>query len=165
MDALYNMDHRHDTVTLEPIRDNIIAWIQACRYGMPLHIPACRQPTVSSHLVRQNLDPIVGCSQRCNSSNIRIFLLILLAFSPGHTLHEIFILREGRFQRIPDLVVWPSVLYTCTIITWLLITVSEIGVFTLNAYITTAFANWLINEFIYDIHSSPDSVSNHNSLP
>jgi len=25
----------------------------------------------------------------------------------GHTLHEIFILREGRFPRLPDLVVWP----------------------------------------------------------
>ncbi|CAD5122458.1 DgyrCDS10881 [Dimorphilus gyrociliatus] len=26
----------------------------------------------------------------------------------GHTLHEIFILREGRFERLPDLVVWPE---------------------------------------------------------
>ncbi|XP_067932186.1 alkyldihydroxyacetonephosphate synthase, peroxisomal-like [Watersipora subatra] len=26
----------------------------------------------------------------------------------GHTLHEIFQLREGRFQRIPDLVMWPN---------------------------------------------------------
>ena len=26
----------------------------------------------------------------------------------GHSLHEIFILREGRMKRIPDLVVWPS---------------------------------------------------------
>ncbi|KAK3106229.1 hypothetical protein FSP39_015666 [Pinctada imbricata] len=26
----------------------------------------------------------------------------------GHTLHEIFVLREGHFKRIPDLVVWPS---------------------------------------------------------
>lgn len=26
----------------------------------------------------------------------------------GHTLHEIFILREGRFKRIPDFVVWPA---------------------------------------------------------
>ncbi|CAH1241220.1 AGPS [Branchiostoma lanceolatum] len=26
----------------------------------------------------------------------------------GHTLHEIFILREGRFKRVPDVVVWPS---------------------------------------------------------
>ncbi|XP_050404817.1 alkyldihydroxyacetonephosphate synthase, peroxisomal [Patella vulgata] len=25
----------------------------------------------------------------------------------GHTLHEIFTLREGKFERIPDLVVWP----------------------------------------------------------
>ncbi|KAI0207103.1 Alkyldihydroxyacetonephosphate synthase, peroxisomal [Lamellibrachia satsuma] len=25
----------------------------------------------------------------------------------GHTLHEVFILREGKFKRIPDLVVWP----------------------------------------------------------
>ncbi|CAG5125360.1 unnamed protein product, partial [Candidula unifasciata] len=25
----------------------------------------------------------------------------------GHTLHEIFLLREGKFDRIPDLVVWP----------------------------------------------------------
>ncbi|GFR65433.1 alkylglycerone-phosphate synthase, partial [Elysia marginata] len=25
----------------------------------------------------------------------------------GHTLHEIFLLREGKFERIPDLVVWP----------------------------------------------------------
>lgn len=26
----------------------------------------------------------------------------------GHTLHDIFILRNGRFSRIPDLVVWPE---------------------------------------------------------
>ncbi|CAI9735504.1 alkyldihydroxyacetonephosphate synthase, peroxisomal-like [Octopus vulgaris] len=26
----------------------------------------------------------------------------------GHTLHEVFVLREGKFERIPDLVVWPS---------------------------------------------------------
>lgn len=26
----------------------------------------------------------------------------------GHTLHELFILREGKFKRIPDLVVWPE---------------------------------------------------------
>lgn len=26
----------------------------------------------------------------------------------GHTLAEIFTLREGMFPRIPDLVVWPS---------------------------------------------------------
>lgn len=26
----------------------------------------------------------------------------------GHTLHEVFLLREGKFKRIPDLVVWPT---------------------------------------------------------
>ena len=26
----------------------------------------------------------------------------------GHTLAEVFVLREGMFPRIPDLVVWPS---------------------------------------------------------
>ncbi|KAK2149953.1 hypothetical protein LSH36_429g00019 [Paralvinella palmiformis] len=26
----------------------------------------------------------------------------------GHTLHEVFILREGTFKRIPDAVIWPS---------------------------------------------------------
>ncbi|KAI8495543.1 hypothetical protein Bbelb_265150 [Branchiostoma belcheri] len=26
----------------------------------------------------------------------------------GHTLHEIFILREGTFKRVPDVVIWPS---------------------------------------------------------
>lgn len=26
----------------------------------------------------------------------------------GHTLHEVFVLREGIFKRIPDLVVWPN---------------------------------------------------------
>ncbi|CAC5367619.1 AGPS [Mytilus coruscus] len=26
----------------------------------------------------------------------------------GHTLHEVFLLREGKFKRIPDLVVWPN---------------------------------------------------------
>ena len=25
----------------------------------------------------------------------------------GHTLHEVFLLREGRFKRVPDLVMWP----------------------------------------------------------
>jgi hypothetical protein len=33
----------------------------------------------------------------------------LLIFYLGHTLHEIFILREGRFKRIPDFVVWPGI--------------------------------------------------------
>ena len=32
---------------------------------------------------------------------------IFVIFS-GHTLHEVFILREGKFKRIPDLVVWPG---------------------------------------------------------
>lgn len=31
-----------------------------------------------------------------------------LLFHPGHCLHEVFALREGRIGRIPDLVVWPS---------------------------------------------------------
>ncbi|XP_072021273.1 alkyldihydroxyacetonephosphate synthase, peroxisomal-like [Amphiura filiformis] len=26
----------------------------------------------------------------------------------GHTLHDIFTLREGRFERIPDIVIWPA---------------------------------------------------------
>lgn len=26
----------------------------------------------------------------------------------GHTLHEVFVLREGRFTRIPDVIVWPG---------------------------------------------------------
>lgn len=25
----------------------------------------------------------------------------------GHTLHEVFVLREGMFERIPDIVIWP----------------------------------------------------------
>jgi len=29
----------------------------------------------------------------------------------GHTLHEVFILREGRFARIPDIVVWPGMFF------------------------------------------------------
>ena len=28
--------------------------------------------------------------------------------SHGHTLHDIFVLREGTFERIPDVVVWPG---------------------------------------------------------
>lgn len=28
--------------------------------------------------------------------------------SHGHTLHDIFVLREGIFERIPDVVVWPG---------------------------------------------------------
>lgn len=27
----------------------------------------------------------------------------------GHTMDELFILRYGKFERIPDLVVWPSI--------------------------------------------------------
>ena len=27
----------------------------------------------------------------------------------GHTLHEVFVLREGRFPRIPDFVIWPGI--------------------------------------------------------
>jgi len=41
-------------------------------------------------------------------SNLR--LLFFEAFYigvVGHTLHEVFVLREGRFARIPDIVVWP----------------------------------------------------------
>lgn len=26
----------------------------------------------------------------------------------GHTLHDMFVLREGAFDRIPDIVVWPG---------------------------------------------------------
>ncbi|XP_071942091.1 alkyldihydroxyacetonephosphate synthase, peroxisomal-like [Antedon mediterranea] len=26
----------------------------------------------------------------------------------GHTLHEVFVLREGKFERIPDIVIWPT---------------------------------------------------------
>ena len=33
----------------------------------------------------------------------------------GHTLHEIFILREGKFDRIVDLVVWPCKYVATTI--------------------------------------------------
>jgi len=32
---------------------------------------------------------------------------LLLLLVAGHTLHEVFVLREGRFARIPDIVVWP----------------------------------------------------------
>jgi len=32
---------------------------------------------------------------------------VLLLLVAGHTLHEVFVLREGRFARIPDIVVWP----------------------------------------------------------
>lgn len=28
--------------------------------------------------------------------------------SHGHTLHDIFMLREGTFERIPDIVAWPG---------------------------------------------------------
>lgn len=33
--------------------------------------------------------------------------LLIVCFS-GHCLHEIFVLREGMFKRIPDIVVWPG---------------------------------------------------------
>lgn len=33
---------------------------------------------------------------------------VLLVSSSGHTLQEIFILRMGRFDRIPDIVIWPG---------------------------------------------------------
>ena len=36
------------------------------------------------------------------------FYLSLFFLSLGHTLHDIFVLREGKFKRIPDLVVWPG---------------------------------------------------------
>ena len=34
----------------------------------------------------------------------------------GHTLAEIFVLREGIFKRMPDIVLWPSKLYNIIII-------------------------------------------------
>uniref|UniRef100_A0A4W6EC79 Alkylglycerone-phosphate synthase n=2 Tax=Lates calcarifer TaxID=8187 RepID=A0A4W6EC79_LATCA len=33
----------------------------------------------------------------------------------GHCLHEIFALREGKFGRVPDMVVWPSEFRSCVI--------------------------------------------------
>jgi alkyldihydroxyacetonephosphate synthase len=39
---------------------------------------------------------------------IIIILLYLTIFNNlGHTMDELFILRYGKFERIPDLVVWP----------------------------------------------------------
>ena len=38
--------------------------------------------------------------------HLKAYIFTLLCFL-GHTLHEIFVLREGMFDRIPDLVVWP----------------------------------------------------------
>ncbi len=37
-----------------------------------------------------------------------LFTCILLINDAGQTLREIFILRESMFDRIPDIVVWPS---------------------------------------------------------
>lgn len=36
-------------------------------------------------------------------------------FLPGHCLHEIFALREGKVGRVPDMVVWPSEFRSCVI--------------------------------------------------
>lgn len=36
-------------------------------------------------------------------------------FLPGHCLHEIFALREGKVGRVPDMVVWPSESINCVI--------------------------------------------------
>lgn len=38
--------------------------------------------------------------------------VINMCFLPGHCLHEIFALREGKIGRVPDMVVWPSELKT-----------------------------------------------------
>lgn len=42
-----------------------------------------------------------------------LFVMILLTRSllPGHCLHEIFALREGKIGRVPDMVIWPSKLF------------------------------------------------------
>ena len=29
------------------------------------------------------------------------------SINPGHTVHDMMHLREGKFERVPDLVVWP----------------------------------------------------------
>lgn len=44
-----------------------------------------------------------------------------LCFLPGHCLHEIFALREGKVGRVPDMVVWPSECISCVIPMFLLV--------------------------------------------
>ena len=38
---------------------------------------------------------------------ITILLYLTIFNNLGHTMDELFILRYGKFERIPDLVVWP----------------------------------------------------------
>lgn len=45
----------------------------------------------------------------------------LLHFLPGHCVHEIFALREGKVGRVPDMVVWPSECISCVIAMFLLV--------------------------------------------
>jgi len=61
---------------------------------------------------------MVSCHNRFYLLNAMMYTHIVLMicyiefyaviFDVGHTLAEVFILREGRFKRIPDLVVWPG---------------------------------------------------------
>ena len=43
----------------------------------------------------------------CNFDNA--WKKLLLFSISGHTLSEIFVLREGKFRRMPDLVIWPGI--------------------------------------------------------
>lgn len=55
--------------------------------------------------------------------NIVCFFIFLYfpCFLPGHCLHEIFALREGKVGRVPDMVVWPSECISCVISMFLLV--------------------------------------------
>ena len=45
----------------------------------------------------------------CAAFDASLFELVnFIVCISGHCLHEIFVLREGMFKRIPDIVVWPG---------------------------------------------------------
>lgn len=49
-----------------------------------------------------------GNGRLCSLNFNVAFVINSFLRPPGHCLHEIFALREGKIGRVPDMVVWPS---------------------------------------------------------
>uniref|UniRef100_A0A4W6EEL8 Alkylglycerone-phosphate synthase n=1 Tax=Lates calcarifer TaxID=8187 RepID=A0A4W6EEL8_LATCA len=75
----------------------------------------------------------------------------------GHCLHEIFALREGKFGRVPDMVVWPSEFRSCVICVFFFsLSLSFIGLFFSSCM--ASLIPSLLNESGYCTGHEPDSM-------
>ncbi|ENN71142.1 hypothetical protein HUJ04_007585 [Dendroctonus ponderosae] len=87
---------------------NLIGWVTQT-LGVDLSNPSSCQDTPTNS---QYPPPIIPeeIFKQLKSLHISYSVDVLdrVVRAHGHTLHDIFILRNGRFTRIPDLVLWPE---------------------------------------------------------